>query len=770
MGVISGQKTAQTKDNPAVANQFRFLPLWLLDLGLALLVTLLFARNFALNMLDKLPTNGSDIYENVWNYWQWKTLLFEQHVNPYFTNYIYYPGGISLYLHTYQPLVSLQAVFTQLIFGQILGVNLVILLALTLSTFAAQRFFLYLSGNRWGAWVGALTFVWCNSWYWDAVEGGNLDLMSAYWLPFYALCLLQMLDTPSRRKQVLFGGLALLCLIASALTTWYYSLHLILLTIIVVLFYIFWRAKNWRERGLIFGKAALIGASWLIIVSPFLINIIGQSGNRLWYIPGAEQIVLRSVDVLGFILPNGHNLLYGELARRFLPTQLYAAYNPSGTDGSFNPGYLPLVLAIIAIVVGLRRKTVKFGLWLWVGLSFAVLAIGPQLHVNGLILDEPKLPYWYLYNLPGLNVSRDPSRFFFMYIFALAALASLGVEPFLAWASRRLGGLGQFRLNSANWLGGLLLVLIALEFLPLQIDMGLDKVPEFYRTTLAADKADYAILEVPSHVQDGGLEHKRMYFQTFHHKKLLGGQLARDHKRLSPTDFLTHSPFFPEALLNQATTIAPTENDMLERPRFPEMSPALLGYFDIRYIVLYPAAIRPEDKADANSFLTRALGPNPVPVYSDNTIVAYKVPAPPATMPKVIADVGQGWFQPNTKDGQTWRWGQFGQSAEIYLVNLTKAPLKVRLDFQAFSYARSRSLRLTLNYERDLETFPLPATPPDQPRVEKPLSLEVELKPGNNILTMFTFEQPVIPATVSTDSDSRKLAYGIRAFKVTPIS
>jgi hypothetical protein len=165
------------------------------------------------------------------------------------------------------------------------------------------------------------------------------------------------------------------------------------------------------------------------------------------------------------------------------------------------------------------------------------------------------------------------------------------------------------------------------------------------------------------------------------------------------------------------------------------------------------------------------LGDNPAPVYQDATITAYKTPALTGPMPTLLTDVGQGWFKPDTQDGQTWRWGQFGQSAEIYLENLTDQPLKVKATFKAFSYAVNRTLRFTLNYEYDLPLLQLPASPPGQPRNEKDFSLELELKPGNNILTGFTFEQPVIPVVITNgqDSDQRKLSYGLRDFKVTPV-
>ncbi|HEX2913427.1 MAG TPA: hypothetical protein VH186_21670 [Chloroflexia bacterium] len=769
------QETSATQPSQPLAEKearawYRRVPV---EFGLALLVTLFFARTLAAGMFDKIPNDGSDIYENLWNYWQWKHNLFERHVNPYFTDYVYYPSGIGLYLHSFQPLVSLQAVFLQLVFGQLLGVNLVILLALTLSTWGAYRLFLYISQHVITAWAGALIFVWCNPWQWDYMQSGQINLLSVQWVPLYVWCLLKAFDSAVGRKQWLFTGLALACLLACSLTEWYYTLQLVILTVIATLFYMVVRAKSWQACGLIFGKAAAIGLVWLGLVSPLLVNMLGQANNRLWYVPSQSQTIIRSVDLLGFIIPNAHNLLYGGLVKAAFPVGLYSGYNPSGVDGSFNPGYLPLGLALLAIIAGIRFKKIRFGLWLWVAVVFAILALGPVLHFNGQTLDWFKLPYWYLYNVPGLNISRDPSNFSVTYILAIAALASLGTRWLCEWIARKWQSplpLLRRQLKPVTLFSAAVLVIIALEFAPLQIAMGIDPVPDFYRTTLANDKAEYAILEVPSYVQDGGLEHTRMYYQTIHHKKLLGGQLARDHKRLSPTDFLSHSPFFPEALLND-TAIPPTTSDFLPRPAFPAMSPALFGYYNIRYIVVYPQAIDPSEKDNVTSFLQRALGPNPTPVYQDNIITAYKVPPPPASYPPVLTDVGQGWFKPDTKDGQTWRWGQFGQSAEIYLENLTDKPEKVQIEFNAFSYAVPRNLRLTLNYESDVANYKLPASMPGQPFNRQKFKLELELKPGNNILTMFTFEQPVIPATYTKgqDSDPRKLCYGISNFTATPV-
>lgn len=767
------EEVTPVTENPVSASRplARKMRGWFFELGLALLLTLFFAREFVAQMATKTLTDGSDIYENLWNYWQWRLNFFEHFTNPYFTDYVYYPTGVNLYLHPFQPLVSFQAVAGQAIFGQIFGANLVILLALTLAIWGAYRLFLYISNHVLGAWLGAIVFIWCNPWQWDFFLSGQVNLISVQWLPLYVLCLLQAFDQTSGRRQWLWTALATLCLLACALTDFYYTLHLVILTGLTVLFYLVVRCKSWPARGLVFGKAALIGGVWGVLLSPLLYNMLEQSRDRNWYVPSQSQTVLRSVDLLSFFIPNGQNPLYGGLVRNS-NGPLYTGYNPSGIVGAFNPGYLPLILAGFAVFCGIRFKSVRFGLWSWLGVCFAVLAMGPYLRFNGQVIEAIRLPYGFLYNLPGLSTTRDPSNFSVPYLLAIGALTALGTSELLRRVTAKwpVGlAFNRLKITPAWAVSALLLVLVSLEFCLLPVTMNIDPVPEFYKQ-LAADKEDYAILEVPAHVQEGGLEHERMFYQTFHGKKLLGGQLARDHKRLSPTDFLTHSPFFPEAMLNDSQT-PPTERDMLNRPRFPEMSAALLGYFKFRYIVVYPQAIKPEQQAALQNFLSRALGPNPTPLYKDSIITVYKTPPVPSALPQIVTEVGQAWFRPDTANDQTWRWGQFGQSAEIYLTNLTAKPLKTRLEFYSFSYAVPRDLRLTLNYEKDIANLRLPASPPGQARDEQKVTIEVELKPGNNILTFYTFQQPIIPIdyTKGGDPDRRKLSYAIRDFKATPL-
>src|SRR5207248_10703381 len=73
---------------------FRPATLWVAIASL--LLAALFARVPLSHLNDGAVGGDIDGYNNIWNYYWLKTALLDLHRNPYFTDYIYYPTGISL--------------------------------------------------------------------------------------------------------------------------------------------------------------------------------------------------------------------------------------------------------------------------------------------------------------------------------------------------------------------------------------------------------------------------------------------------------------------------------------------------------------------------------------------------------------------------------------------------------------------------------------------------------------------------------------------------
>src|SRR4051794_29450367 len=66
---------------------------------LYIVVAVAFTWPLALNLTDH--TFGSLTYDrdqNLWTLWWAKQALLNYHITPYFTNFLYYPTGVDLYL------------------------------------------------------------------------------------------------------------------------------------------------------------------------------------------------------------------------------------------------------------------------------------------------------------------------------------------------------------------------------------------------------------------------------------------------------------------------------------------------------------------------------------------------------------------------------------------------------------------------------------------------------------------------------------------------
>jgi hypothetical protein len=66
--------------------------------------------------------------QNLWNLWWVKAALLDQHTNPFFTNFIYWPDGVSLQFHTlnifnglvsipFQAFLPLPVIYNGIVYG-----------------------------------------------------------------------------------------------------------------------------------------------------------------------------------------------------------------------------------------------------------------------------------------------------------------------------------------------------------------------------------------------------------------------------------------------------------------------------------------------------------------------------------------------------------------------------------------------------------------------------------------------------------------------------
>jgi hypothetical protein len=187
-------------------------------------------------------------------------------------------------------------------------------------------------------------------------------------------------------------------------------------------------------------------------------------------------------------------------------------------------GYTALGLAAWGMIKARARQK---WFWLFSFLLFALLSMGPYLHIGGKMYENFPLPYYVLYKwVPLLRIERAPERIIVLVMLPLAVLSAYGVRS--AAESRHLRRGITVALFS---------FLVLLENIGAPFKTANLPVPDIYRQ-MAAEAPDYAVLDVPMEVD---MIFVSTYFQIVHAKPIIEGQFARHSPGSS--DFLEGDAF-----------------------------------------------------------------------------------------------------------------------------------------------------------------------------------------------------------------------------------
>jgi hypothetical protein len=222
-----------------------------------------------------------------------------------------------------------------------------------------------------------------------------------------------------------------------------------------------------------------------------------------------------------------------------------------------------------------------------------ILALGPFLKVGNKLVtigtNYVPLPYYLLQRLPFYDWGRTPGRVIGITMLALAVLASYGTSSLLSRIR------SNYRSVATMIITGMILV-DSLFVWPWPL--GDAEVPAFYKS-IAADKEDYAILDLP--LWDYQCERYQLYYATIHGHRIVGGSVSR-------------RP--PEA---EAAMYAV---EQLVQPHVSRKLAEDLGDLNIHYVILHQLCLDDEELAIRTRTLKRQLGS---PVYDDDWIRVFEV-------------------------------------------------------------------------------------------------------------------------------------------------
>jgi hypothetical protein len=429
--------------------------------------------------------------QNMWALWWTRESLLTLKQSPFFTHYLFYPEGVTLLFH---PLDVADGLLTLPLYGLVGGdisYNLIVLLSFVLSGLGVYYLGLELGQRREAAFVAGLAFT-LMPYHFLRLELGHLNLSSSQWIPFYLLFLFKFV----RGGRSRFAFLAVLFMILNALGSWYYVMACGLVSL-AGLTWGFGGTIAWPRQML---RVAVVLFLAVLALSPLLRPMFQLLDQTEWV--GEHNPLRHSVDVLSFWVPGPPSTWAVWFEDIWIS---YAAQNREPGASAYL-GYSVLVLSLIGLA-GRRRKQVWW--WLMVGLGFAMLALGPQLQMDGEIF-EVKLPYYYLDTfVPGFSISGIPGRFVVLTSLAMAVSAGYGLSELMRRWPRQ-----------ASLLGLTAALLVSLEFLATPVSGSDTALPQFY-AVMAAENQSYTVIDLKWDAN------YLLHAQTVHGKPLVGGWLAR---------------------------------------------------------------------------------------------------------------------------------------------------------------------------------------------------------------------------------------------------
>jgi hypothetical protein len=594
------------------------LVLLLTYLALAVLFTFPLAWHFDTHHVGEA---GGDARIYLWNYWWVDTAITELHTDPFETNYIFYPLGIGLSLHTLGFTQGLAFIPLKVLFGTVAGANLIILwtfLASSLGMYALAR---YLGASRTGAFLAGVAFAFCPARL--ARLAGHYDLLGTEWIPLYTWVLLKAFDAKDTRWKLVAGAGVLAAL--GGYTALNYLVFIAFLTLLVLIREVVQSpGRSYSHLGRTAGVVLVAG----ILLAPLLGHVAHDLSS--WDYPpypGAERY---GANVAAYFLPGPAQTLLGDHIGR--------SFDRNVTETTVFPGFLLLAITAAAIFAPKLRRVGRF--WLIAAFVFFVLSLGSTLKVGNWQSGIP-LPFALLDELPLLHNLRAPSRFALLVMLSLAIVFALTWTHWLERLHRR-----SVRIGLTVAATGMLIA----EYLAIPVPVFTAGVEPLY-ASIATEQGDFSVVEIPGVEQVPG---HLMYHQTVHGKRIFIGTAARVPREKTDYYFGLHLIRPLVDLRKGKIELTP---ELIERER--ASAPLVARFLDIGIFVID----REYDKRGVLEFLTEVL---PVEtIYEDEQRVLLRVREEDLPALPLSIDAGadesrmyfeSGWSPPEADREKRFRW------------------------------------------------------------------------------------------------------------------
>ncbi len=453
---------------------------------------------------------GADGYQNVWNLWWVNKAIGELGTHPWSTTFLHYPDGTSLVGHTLNPFNGLIGMVLLEFLTMVQTYNTIVVFSFVMTGVTAYWLCLEMTASYAGSLLGGAVFTFSSFHFMHA--DAHLQLVALQWLPLFILCWIRYCEQPSIGR----GAGAAMVLFLVVLCDFYYFAY----CVFTAVFFLAWKARRDRDYLFLFRRRAwpsLLGfAIPTLLTSGVLVAalVYQQATDPLFGTHSPRDL---SMDLLS-------PFVWGYYWRfRDWVQPLWFPLSNSVTEASVHAGLSVIALSVYAWTQRSRTRIAHLPFWLCVALFFAVMSLGPNLHVGGHELslglrttvmgrdnvNVLVLPYAVLWLLfPPWRLAGVPLRMMVMVQLVAAILAA--------------GGLRALLTSSWRWKRAAVTVLLALvvfDYLPTPTRLTDPGVP--YYVEVLKTLPEGAVLDLAS---SGPLA---LYYQTVHQKPIAFGYISR---------------------------------------------------------------------------------------------------------------------------------------------------------------------------------------------------------------------------------------------------
>ncbi len=464
------------------------------------LTTLVMTYPFVLHLHDSV-LHPADPLLNTW------ILAWNAHILPrnplklYQANHFYPYSNTLAYSETLLGQAILAAPVIWITHNPILAANLVWLTTFILSGLTMYAL-VYHFTRRWEAALLAGTIFAFHPFRFAHLF--HLQVLSTHWLPLIFLFLDRLMRKGRWKDAIGF----ILTFNLQVLSCYYYAFFTAVGVAVLLIGYSLWLRNQINRRTFLIFMIFLIVT--VIIQVPLGIPYFVVS-RSMGFQRSLEDAVRGGADLTDFITSTPANWLYGALTA------------PLREEGWWEhvtfPGFTAFLLAVVGAAWGLTKKNLRVLAILYLVCSGAMflLSLGPAFRVKGQTLASP-LPYHLLFEyMPGFQAIRQPARAHALTMAGVGVLAGMGL----------LGIEALFRTRRWTiWLSTIFIAAVLAENLetPLpsyRMPLANDLPPVY--TWLAQQPDGEPVLELPILMDVGAVESPRLYYSTFHWKRLVNG-------------------------------------------------------------------------------------------------------------------------------------------------------------------------------------------------------------------------------------------------------